>query len=127
MNRTSAKIKAREVSKYFRKERPDYNYLKDVFRYLREELEIEIPRESKKLPYVPSEEDIQKYYEAVWNAQDHQDMVIIKTILYTGIRVSELVNIKITVHNNIPFNSCSLIAQNHLYNQLFLAIFAILT
>lgn len=96
MNRTSPKTKAKELAKYLRKERPDYNYLKDVFRNLRQELEIEVPREPKNLPYVPSEDDIQKYYEAVWSSQDHQDMVIIKTILYTGIRVSELVNIKIS-------------------------------
>ena len=102
MIRTTPKAKAKELSKYLRKERPDYNYLKDVFKFLRQELEIEIPKEPKKLPYVPSEEEIKKYYEMVWNIQDYQDMVIIKTLLYTGVRVSELVNIKIS---DIDFKS----------------------
>src|SRR5690606_17061466 len=59
------------------------------------ELEEEVPRTSKKLPYVPTEEEIKHYYEAVWKAKNFQDMMIIKTLLYTGVRVSELINIKL--------------------------------
>lgn len=33
-SRTSARKKAREVAKLLRAERPDYAYLKDVFRHL---------------------------------------------------------------------------------------------
>lgn len=96
MERTSPKKKAHELAKYLRKERPDYNYLKSLFKYLRQELEIDVPRASKKLPYVPTEAEIQRYYEAVWKSQNFQDMLIIKTLLYTGIRVRELVNLKIS-------------------------------
>jgi integrase/recombinase XerD len=59
------------------------------------ELEIEIPKTNKKLPYVPTEEEIKRYYEAVWRAKNFQDMMIIKTLLYTGVRVSELIHIKL--------------------------------
>ncbi|WP_263628300.1 hypothetical protein [Clostridium bowmanii] len=40
LQRTALKKKAKELAKYLRKERPDYNYLKSLFKYLREELEI---------------------------------------------------------------------------------------
>lgn len=96
MERISPKKKAHELVKYLRKERPDYNYLKSLFQYLREELEIEVPKATRKLPYVPTEAEIQRYYEAVWKAQNFQDMLIIKTLLYTGVRVTELVNLKIS-------------------------------
>jgi hypothetical protein len=37
-NRTPAKRKARQLAKYLRSERPNYAYLKEVFRHLRDEL-----------------------------------------------------------------------------------------
>ena len=47
LQRITPKKKAKELSKYLRGERPDYNYLKSVFMYLREELEIEVPRKQR--------------------------------------------------------------------------------
>jgi integrase/recombinase XerD len=96
LQRTALKKKAKELAKYLRKERPDYNYLKSLFKYLREELEIEVPRNARKLPYVPTEDGIKNYYKVVWNSKNFQDMLIIKVLIYTGVRVSELVNIKIS-------------------------------
>jgi hypothetical protein len=78
---------ARQLAKHLRAERPDYAYLKQVFRHLREELGVEIERAPKKLPYVPSEKEIRSFYEAVWIARRSQDVVMIKTLLYTGVRV----------------------------------------
>ena len=103
--RTSAKKKAKELAKYLRGERPDYAYIKSIFQHLRAELEIEIPKASKKLPYVPTEEELKRYYEVVWKAKNFQDMMIVKTLLYTGVRVSELINIKLT---DIDFNYCQI-------------------
>ncbi len=48
--RTPARLKARQLARYLRAEWPDYAYLKDVFRYLRAELDIEVTRAPKKLP-----------------------------------------------------------------------------
>ena len=41
------------------------------------------------------EQEIRSFYDAVWNARRGQDVVMIKTLLYTGVRVSELVSIRI--------------------------------
>lgn len=103
--RTSTKKKAKQLAKYLRKERPDYFYIKRLFSDLKKELDIEVPKDSKKLPYVPTEEEVKKYYEVVWNSKNFQDMLIIKTLLYTGVRVSELINIKLS---NIDINSCQM-------------------
>jgi integrase/recombinase XerD len=86
--RTGPKKKAQQIAKYFRREHPDYNYIKAVFRHLREELTIPVQSKPKKLPYVPTEDEIKRYYEAVWQEKNIQDMLIIKILLYTGIRVS---------------------------------------
>jgi hypothetical protein len=60
--RTPARRKARELAKHLRGERPDYAYLKEVFRHLRAELDIEITRQPKTLPYVPTQDEIRRYY-----------------------------------------------------------------
>lgn len=103
--RTSPKKKADEIIKYFINEKPDYEYIKGVFRHLRDELEIKPIKKPKKLPYVPSDEDIKRYYDVIWNSKNFQNMIIIKTFLYTGVRVSELINIKI---DDINFNDCQI-------------------
>ena len=103
--RTSAKKKARELAKYLRPERPDYDYLKALFKHLRDELDVEVKLASKKLPDVPTKEEIERYYQAVWKSRNFQDMVIIKTFLYTGVRVSELVNIRL---KNVDYDRCQI-------------------
>ena len=93
--RTPPKRKARQLAKYLREERPDYAYLKAVFRALRDELDIEVQPEPKTLPFVPSEDEIRRYYQAAWQARRSGDMVLIKTLLYTGVWVAELVAIRL--------------------------------
>jgi integrase/recombinase XerD len=44
---------------------------------------------------VPTEEEIRRYYQAVWQGRRGGDIVLIKTLLYTGVRVAELVAIRI--------------------------------
>lgn len=93
--RTPPKKKAKELAKYLRAERPDYAYLKSVFRAVRDELEIQVPRKTTQLPAVPTEEELRLFYHAVWNCRNFADMVLIKTLFYTGVRVSELVGIRL--------------------------------
>ena len=105
LKRTPAKRKAKELAKHLWSERPDYNYLRSVFRSLREELEIEVTKSPKKLPDIPTESEIENFYTAVWKSRNFQDMVIIKLFLYTGIRVGELVKIRIS---DLNFDSCQI-------------------
>jgi integrase/recombinase XerD len=93
--RTPPKKKAKELAKLLRAERPDYPYLKSVFRALRAELEIVAPRKEVRLPAIPTEEEIRRFYQAVWSCRNFADMVLIKTLFYTGVRVSELVTIRL--------------------------------
>lgn len=103
--RISPKRKAKELAKYLRGERPDYAYLKSLFQHLSAELEVEVPKTAKKLPYVPTEEELKRYYDVVWQAKNFQDMMIVKTLLYTGVRVSELINVKLS---DVDFHYCQI-------------------
>ena len=95
MTRTPPKKKAKELVRLLRAEQPDYAYLKSVFRALREELEITVPRKEVRLPEIPTEEEMRRFYQAVWNCRNFANMVLIKTLFYTGVRVSELVAIRL--------------------------------
>jgi integrase/recombinase XerD len=96
MTRTNPQKKAKELAKLLRNERPDYHYLKAVFKHLRAELNVPVLTQSKSLPEIPTEDELKRYYEMVWAEQNTQDLLIIKTLLYTGARVSELVNLKLS-------------------------------
>lgn len=95
----------KKIAKILQDERPDYVYLRDLFRKVREEFNIEVTTQSKRLPYVPTEEELKQYYKIVWQTRNMKHMLIIKVLLYTGIRVQELVNIKIT---DIDFDRCQI-------------------
>jgi len=107
--RMSASKKAKQIAKYFRQERADYEYTKDVFRKLREILDIRVTKKAKKLPYVPTEEEIKKYYEVVWKSKNLLHIIMIKTLLYTGVRVTELINIKL---DDVDINNCQIKISN---------------
>ena len=103
--RIPAKKMAKELARLLRPERPDYDYLKRVFQHVREELDIEVTKNPKKLPDVPTEEEMERYYKAVWKSKKFQDMAIIKTFLYTGIRVSELIGIRL---EDVNYDRCQI-------------------
>lgn len=61
--------------------------------YLRKsnsEFDIEVKMKKKSLPYVPTKEELKNYYDVVWKSHAIKYIVIIKVLLYTGIRVQEL-------------------------------------
>ena len=105
MPRTPIREKAKQFAKLLAKENPDYNYLRELFRYVRFELGIEPNKQPKGLPYVPTEEEVKKYYAVVWQSRNMKNVIIIKTLLYTGVRVSELVRILVS---DVDFDRCQI-------------------
>ena len=106
LERTPVRKKAEYFCKHLKKEHPDYNYLRELFRHIRKNLNIEMDSaKEKRLPYVPTEEERNRYYQTVWKSRNMQHVVMIKTLLYTGVRVSELVNIRIS---DIDLDNCQI-------------------
>jgi integrase/recombinase XerD len=108
-DKISAKQMAKKLIKIIKTQSPNYDYLRDIFKFIRQELNIEVTTTSKRLPYVPTEDEVKEFYKAVWNAKDIKHILIIKTLLLTGIRVSELINIKI---QDVDLTACN-IRINH--------------
>lgn len=103
MDNISAKKMAKKLSKIIKPQNPNYDYIRDVFRFVRQELNIPVTTTTKKLPYVPTEDEIRKFYKEVWSSEDIKHVLIVKTLLYTGIRVSELINITLDDVNLTEF------------------------
>jgi integrase/recombinase XerD len=103
--RTPTKDIVKKIYKILRDERPDYIYLRDLFKKIRVEFNIEVTTKPKRLPYVPTEEELKQYYKVVWQTRNVKHMLFIKVLLYTGIRVQELVNIKI---DDLDFDRCQI-------------------
>jgi len=105
IKRTPVRQKSKQIAKLLKEEYPDYSYLRELFRQLRIELRVDVIKNEQKLPYVPSEEEMCKYYEVVWKSRDMKHVIMIKTLLYTGVRVSELVNIKLS---EVDLDNCQM-------------------
>lgn len=104
--RTPVSEKADFFCKHLKKEKPTYNYLRELFRRIRKNFNVQQNKgQEKKLPYVPTDEEISKYYETVWRSRNMQHVIMIKTLIYTGSRVSELVKIKIS---DIDLDKCQI-------------------
>lgn len=95
----------KRITKILREVRPDYIYLRDLFKKIRDELDIKVTTKNKRLPYVPTEESLKQYYDIVWQTRNTKHMVMIRILLYTGIRVNELINIQM---EDIDFDRCQI-------------------
>jgi integrase/recombinase XerD len=93
--RTPTKEVVQKISKILRGECPDYIYLRDLFKKIREEFDITVSTKAKHLPYVPTERELKQYYNLVWQTRNMKHLILIKVLLYTGVRVNELINIRI--------------------------------
>ena len=97
--------KAKQIAKLIRDERPDYHYMRTLFQLVRKELDVVVLRKGKKLPYVPTEEEIKRFYTTVWQSRNMQHVLMVKILVYTGVRVSEFIKIKIS---NVDFEACQI-------------------
>ena len=94
MEKIPPKEMADQIVKLIRKQHPDSNYLKKVFQYVREELALRSRMEqSTRLPELMTEDELKRFFKAVWHASNRTHMVMLKLMLFTGIRNEELANI----------------------------------
>ena len=80
---------ARELARHLRGERPDYAYLRGCPAAANRGGRRG-PAPAQEAALRPHQAEIRRYYEVVWQARRTGDVVLIKTLLYTCERVSEL-------------------------------------
>ncbi len=96
MERIPPKEMALKLAHQLRPQRPDYQYLKQVFFYTRRLLEVTPEKREKRLPQLLTDEELTAFYETVFSARNTTHMVMIKLLIFTGVRNAELANIRLT-------------------------------
>ena len=101
--RIPPKEMAKKLVKFLRPNRPDYLYLKQVFKHTRQMLEVNVEKSRKRLPELLTDSELVAFYEAVWNARNPSHLVI-KLLIYTGIRNAELISVQI---KDVDLTNCA--------------------
>ena len=102
--RVPPKEMAKKLARLLRSQRPDYLYLKLVFKHVRQMLEVTAEKSRKRLPELLTDQELVAFYEAVWNARNTDHLVMIKLLIYTGIRNAELTNVQI---KDVDLTNCT--------------------
>src|SRR5262249_46122732 len=95
-SRLAPKVMASQLVRVLRPQHPDYHYLKKVFQYTREFLQVGPAPSPKRLPAFLTEAEVVAFYEAVWTVQHLTHVIMLKLLLVTGVRNAELVHLRLT-------------------------------
>jgi integrase/recombinase XerD len=85
---------AKKLARLLRPERPDYAYVKKVFQHTRALLAVKPMKTERRFPELLTDAELVAFYEAVWQARNSQHMVLIKLLLFTGLRNVELAHVR---------------------------------
>ena len=89
------KLAVDQLVRTARRERWGYDDFLYVCQQARKKLKLKKPTRSRKLPQVLPDEDLKKFFATVQKCKDPQHEIMLRLLLWTGIRVSELVDIKV--------------------------------
>jgi len=95
MERTPPKEMAKKLANQLRPQRPDYNYLKHVFAYIRDILEVTPASKEKRLPELLTDQELISFYDTVFRTRNRKHAVMIKLLIFTGVRNAELAKIRL--------------------------------
>lgn len=98
-------VMAKKLVRVLRPAHPDYGYLKKVFQHTRTLLAVKPGKAQKRLPELLTDEELIAFYEAVWHARQTTHMVMIKLLLFTGVRNAELVHVRV---RDVDLTTCQL-------------------
>ena len=96
MERISPKEMAKQLARHLRPQRPDSPYLKKVFFYTRKRLEVTDLKKEKRLPQLLTDDELQSFYEVVFSANNRTHLIMMKLLIFTGIRNVELAHLRLT-------------------------------
>jgi integrase/recombinase XerD len=103
--RLPPKAMAKKLVRLLRTQHPDYHYLKKVFQHTRMLLEVGPAPPAQRLPDLLTDTELVAFYETIWQAQQLTHVVMLKLLLFTGIRNAELVRLRLT---DVDLQTCRL-------------------
>jgi len=103
--RLPPKAMAKKLVRLLRVQHPDYHYLKKVFQHTREFLAVGPMPRSHRLPVLLTEAELVAFYAAIWQARQLTHVVMLKLLLFTGLRNAELVRLRLP---DVDLQACQL-------------------
>lgn len=101
-----AKLAAvQKITKIARQHRLGYDEFASVCQQVRLKLKLTKPKKERQLPEILSMTELKQFFRAVQNCEDLQHELMLKLLLYTAIRVSELVNIRVS---DVDLDGCKI-------------------
>ena len=102
----NAKLTAvQKIIKIARQHRLSYEEFVSVCQQVRIKLKMTKPKKERKLPEILSMTELKQFFKAVQKCEDLQHELMLKLLLYTAIRVSELVNIRVS---DVDLDACKI-------------------
>jgi integrase/recombinase XerD len=96
---SNAKAKSEAIAKIVqiaRKERLSYDDFLYICQQVRRKLGLRRPKRERKLPQLLGETDLKGFFRMIQDCGDVQHEIMLKFLFFTAVRVSELVNIKVS-------------------------------
>ncbi len=93
----------RKIVRIVRHHRLSYDAFIAVCQQVRLKLKMEKPKKERKLPELLSLTELKKFFKTVQKCGDTQHELMLKLMLYTAVRVSELVNIRV---HDVDLDGC---------------------
>ena len=103
--RTTPMAMAKKLVRILKPERPDYQYLKKVFQHIRVLLDVSQTKPEKRLPDLLTDDELLAFYEAAWHAKNPNHLILIKLLVYTGIRNAEVTGVRL---QDVDLDKCQI-------------------
>lgn len=95
----------KKIVRIVRQHRLSYDAFISVCQQVRFKLKMEKPKRDRKLPELLSLSELKKFFKTVQRCGDTEHELMLKLMLYTAVRVSELVKIRV---NDIDLDACKI-------------------
>jgi len=94
-----------QIARIVRRAGLDYAGWRYVAKQVRKECDLRPAKKGRRLPRILTADDFRRFYEAVDQADDVQHALMLRLLFYTGVRVSELCNIRVA---DVDLESCKI-------------------
>lgn len=99
----------KKIIRVVRQHRLSYDAFIAVCQQVRLKLKMEKPKKQRRLPELLSLAELKKFFKTVQKCGDTQHELMLKLMLYTAVRVSELVNIRVS---DVDLGGCKIFIDN---------------
>jgi integrase/recombinase XerD len=96
---------AKKLVRLLRPQYPDAHYLKKVSQHTRTLLDVSPSLRPKRLPELLTAGELVALYETIWQARELTHVIMLKLLLFTGVRNAELVHLRLT---DVNLTTCQL-------------------